>query len=202
VSSDDLRAFVASMDEAIGGIRCLGVWVICDTPDFNDFTKEIVQPGVSKRFPLGACGVRTDDNFWIETALPPHFAALSVQEIVAVLWPDIEDPTFNPDVRVKPLNAPDLAIAEGMTMENQHQKITGYRDLTQDEIDLMNEIKEAEASIAGLFRKVQAACIAQAEAGRVAGDAPRQTAIARSEFEAAFMRLARSVAQPASPWIG
>lgn len=26
-------------------------------------------------------------------------------------------------------------------MENQHQKITGYRDLSQDEIDLMNEVK-------------------------------------------------------------
>jgi len=26
-------------------------------------------------------------------------------------------------------------------MENQHQKIKGYRDLAQEEIDLMNEIK-------------------------------------------------------------
>ena len=26
-------------------------------------------------------------------------------------------------------------------MENQHRKITGYRELNQDEIDLMNEIK-------------------------------------------------------------
>lgn len=27
-------------------------------------------------------------------------------------------------------------------MENQHRKIVGYRELTQDEIDLMNQIKE------------------------------------------------------------
>jgi hypothetical protein len=27
-------------------------------------------------------------------------------------------------------------------MENQHRKITGYRELTQDEIDLMNRIKD------------------------------------------------------------
>jgi len=29
-----------------------------------------------------------------------------------------------------------------MTMENQHQKIKGYRELSQVEIDLMNRIKE------------------------------------------------------------
>ena len=27
-------------------------------------------------------------------------------------------------------------------MENQHQKIKGYRDLSQEELDLMNEIKQ------------------------------------------------------------
>ena len=26
-------------------------------------------------------------------------------------------------------------------MDNQHRKITGYRELTQDEINLMNEVK-------------------------------------------------------------
>ena len=31
-------------------------------------------------------------------------------------------------------------------MENQHKKITGYRDLSQAEIDLMNEVKDLEAS--------------------------------------------------------
>lgn len=28
-------------------------------------------------------------------------------------------------------------------MDNQHQKIKGYRDLTQEEIDLINDIKSA-----------------------------------------------------------
>lgn len=40
-------------------------------------------------------------------------------------------------------------------MDNQHRKISGYRELTQDEIDLMNEIKakglEVEAEIAGEY---------------------------------------------------
>lgn len=32
-------------------------------------------------------------------------------------------------------------------MENQHKKITGYRDLTQEEIDLMNRIKAKGAEM-------------------------------------------------------
>ena len=36
-------------------------------------------------------------------------------------------------------------------MENQHRKITGYRDLTQEEIDLMNEIK---AEISGTIVEI------------------------------------------------
>ena len=32
-------------------------------------------------------------------------------------------------------------------MDNQHKKIKGYRDLSQDEIDLMNKIKEQGACL-------------------------------------------------------
>ena len=35
-------------------------------------------------------------------------------------------------------------------MENQHQKIKGYRDLTQEEIDLMNRIKEKGSELLAL----------------------------------------------------
>ncbi|MGZ8153042.1 MAG: hypothetical protein ACXWT2_07975, partial [Methylovulum sp.] len=34
-----------------------------------------------------------------------------------------------------------LTIDQRETMENQHQKIKGYRQLIQEEIDLMNRIK-------------------------------------------------------------
>lgn len=85
-------------------------------------------------------------------------------------------------------------------MDNQHQKITGYRDLSQAEIDLMNEIKAKEADIAALYAKVQSMHVAQADAGGKISDASRQASIARTEFESAFMRLVRSVARPASPW--
>lgn len=35
-------------------------------------------------------------------------------------------------------------------MENQHKKITGYRDLSQEEIDLMNRIKAKGAELLAL----------------------------------------------------
>ena len=39
-------------------------------------------------------------------------------------------------------------------MENQHQKIKGYRDLTQEEIDLMNEVKEKGAELGAIIEKL------------------------------------------------
>lgn len=39
-------------------------------------------------------------------------------------------------------------------MENQHRKITGYRDLSPGEIALMNEIKAAGATLQALALKV------------------------------------------------
>lgn len=39
-------------------------------------------------------------------------------------------------------------------MENQHQKIKGYRDLTQEEIDLMNEVKTKGAEIGAIIEKL------------------------------------------------
>lgn len=51
--------------------------------------------------------------------------------------------------------------AESSTMENQHRRITGYRELTQAEIDLMNEIKALGAAIEPVMRKVRAHIDAQ-----------------------------------------
>lgn len=39
-------------------------------------------------------------------------------------------------------------------MDNQHKKITGYRDLTQSEIDGMNLIKALEADASELFKQI------------------------------------------------
>lgn len=42
------------------------------------------------------------------------------------------------------------------SMENQHKKIKGYRDLSQEEIDLMNRIKYHAESTAVLLDEVAA----------------------------------------------
>lgn len=39
-------------------------------------------------------------------------------------------------------------------MDNQHKKITGYRDLSQAEIDLMNEIKAKGEELRALVAKI------------------------------------------------
>ena len=40
-------------------------------------------------------------------------------------------------------------------MDNQHRKITGYRELTQNEIDLMNEVKALGSQMQAVFQKVK-----------------------------------------------
>ncbi|MGM0783888.1 MAG: DUF7681 family protein [Pseudomonadota bacterium] len=86
-------------------------------------------------------------------------------------------------------------------MDNQHQKISGYRDLTQDEIDLMNEAKALEAQILAFHGKIQDTLSAQASIPeerdrQVAANAFRWHAIARTDIETGFMALVRAIAQP------
>lgn len=86
-------------------------------------------------------------------------------------------------------------------MENQHQKIKGYRDLSQDEIDLMNRIKQAESNLLSLQREVvtmlKAQTIDTAAIERHAIAEPhRWAAEAKTDFQKGFMCLIRAVAQP------
>lgn len=71
-------------------------------------------------------------------------------------------------------------------MDNQHRKIKGYRELSQEEIDLMNAVKEAGASLGDLIDKLE-------QSGRL--DA-RWLAIAKTDLQKGFMSLTRSIAQP------
>ena len=72
-------------------------------------------------------------------------------------------------------------------MDNQHQKISGYRDLSQDEIDLMNEIKAHEARWNGIIVRLRGMGVRVDQ---------RQVAIAATDGESAYMRAVRAVAQP------
>lgn len=71
-------------------------------------------------------------------------------------------------------------------MDNQHKKISGYRDLNQQEVDLMNEVKAFEARWNGLIDRLRS----------TSGIDQRNVAIATTAGEDAFMRAVRAIAQP------
>ncbi|ACU39461.1 DUF7681 family protein [Actinosynnema mirum] len=75
-------------------------------------------------------------------------------------------------------------------MENQHQKITGYRDLDQNEIDVMNAVKEVEKEFAALWRRL----------GNLPDVDRRWLAVARTHVEEGCSAAARAVARPDSPF--
>lgn len=109
-------------------------------------------------------------------------------------------------------------------MENQHRKITGYRELSPEEIDLMNRIKAKGAEMLGLQAelaarlktdydiKLAAACDAQHGTGfdvyqgasdeaqefrrYLAAEPQRWAAIAKTDLQTGIMALVRAVAQP------
>lgn len=73
-------------------------------------------------------------------------------------------------------------------MENQHKKITGYRDLTQAEIDLMNEGKALAQQVGEWVAKLQGM-------GQGALD-QRWVAIGKTDLQTGFMAVIRGIAQP------
>ncbi len=99
-------------------------------------------------------------------------------------------------------------------MENQHQKIKGYRDLSQEEIDLMNEIKTICSQVQAVIEKVQKHISTQrynciCDAGQQihnldewecleAATPERFAAMAKTDFQTGLMYLVRAVAQPTS----
>lgn len=84
-------------------------------------------------------------------------------------------------------------------MENQHQQITGYRDLSQGEIDLMNEIKAKGEELQQLIDKVKGN-IVQTNNEYGTGDAEhfRWVSIARTHLQQGLMALTRAAAKPTS----
>lgn len=84
-------------------------------------------------------------------------------------------------------------------MENQHRKIKGYRELTQAEIDLMNEIKTKGVELETLINKLSAVTVpasANEEDMKVAGQAMRWLSIGRTHMQEGLMALTRAVAKP------
>jgi hypothetical protein len=91
-------------------------------------------------------------------------------------------------------------------MENQHRKITGYRELTAEEIALMNEVKAKGEEMEKLLAKVdchlanqvlQARDAGEEEQERLAEAEPRRWfAVGRTHLQEGLMALTRAIAQP------
>lgn len=90
-------------------------------------------------------------------------------------------------------------------MENQHRKIKGYRELSQEEIDLMNEIKSKGEELSLLVGKlncmnyeVHSALGSDASsADRVAArESDRWVSIGKTHLQQGLMALTRAVAKP------
>ena len=71
-------------------------------------------------------------------------------------------------------------------MENQHRKITGYRELSEKEIDLMNEGKALAASCGEFIEKLE---------GLDDSD-KRCVALGKTNLQQGFMWAIRSIAKP------
>ena len=92
-------------------------------------------------------------------------------------------------------------------MDNQHRKIAGYRELSQDEIDLMNRIKAKGSELLELHSEllthlntqIQDVVMAEDEdaASRIDDAEPRRwAAIGKTDIQTGIMALVRAVAQP------
>lgn len=71
-------------------------------------------------------------------------------------------------------------------MKDQHEKIKGYRDLSQQEIDLMNEGKALAEQVGLYIDKLQALDSAD----------KRWVATGKTDLQKGFMSAIRSIAQP------
>ena len=85
-------------------------------------------------------------------------------------------------------------------MGNQHRKIKGYRDLYQDEIDLMNEIEEKGVDLGGCLNiknKINSATDDEDFSEKVTrSQAMRWAEEAKTDFQKGLMCLTRAVAKP------
>lgn len=72
-------------------------------------------------------------------------------------------------------------------MENQHRQIAGYRELSREEIDAMNQVKAKAAEVRELLDTI---CATE-------GVDQRALAIAKTELQTGFMWAVRAIAQPA-----
>lgn len=75
---------------------------------------------------------------------------------------------------------------EAINMKDQHEKIKGYRDLSQEEIDLMNEGKALAEQCGDFIAKLE----------DMQSNDQRAVALGKTNLQQGFMWAIRSVARP------
>ena len=84
-------------------------------------------------------------------------------------------------------------------MDNQHRKISGYRELDLQEIGLMNDIKQKGLELRELIRKVKAAPLNEPDASAYfwfETERDRWSSEAATTLQTGIMQLVRAVALP------
>ena len=71
-------------------------------------------------------------------------------------------------------------------MDNQHKKIKGYRDLSQSEINMMNELKDKAEEVGEIITNLQ----------NIDGLDHRWISIGKTDLQKGFMSVIRGIAQP------
>jgi hypothetical protein len=71
-------------------------------------------------------------------------------------------------------------------MDNQHKLIKGYRDLSEQEIALMNKAKELSQQVGDLIEEIK----------QTDGIDQRWLSIGTTDLQQGFMAVIRSIAQP------
>ena len=94
-------------------------------------------------------------------------------------------------------------------MDNQHKKIKGYRDLSQEEIDLMNRIKAKGEEVGELINELETLRNSITFSGvpikrsdgltaKQASESGRCRSLAKTNLQTGFMWFVRAVALPDS----
>ena len=71
-------------------------------------------------------------------------------------------------------------------MENQHRQIKGYRELTQEEINLKNEVKQKGVELGDLFEKLE----------KIENLDKRWLSIGKTDLQKGLMATTRAIARP------
>ncbi len=88
-------------------------------------------------------------------------------------------------------------------MENQHRKITGYRELSEDEIELMNLVKEHAELTKQVLHKVISKYEYECPLGQNTpedqySEMKRCHTLAKTNLQQGYMWLVRAIARPES----